>query len=140
MRFITSASNAPLSFCQSHDSTDQKKVTSSFLEYLLDLKVGNILWPKRLSEFDSITRMDWNAISLTGPLCRLDLAFPHCQCVLHPHHLADLRVWLFRGTQVTIPTKLRLQAIAELHMSHPGIVRMKRLARSRIRWPGVTRN
>ena len=44
---------------------------------------------------------------------------------------------LFRGMQVVIPTKLQPQVLAELHTSHPGIVRMKGLARSRVWWPGM---
>ena len=44
---------------------------------------------------------------------------------------------LFRGMQVVIPTKLQPQVLADLHTSHPGIVRMKGLARSRVWWPGM---
>ena len=46
---------------------------------------------------------------------------------------------LFRGSQVIIPTKLRPQVLAELHSGHPGIVRMKGLARSRVWWPGLAK-
>lgn len=46
---------------------------------------------------------------------------------------------LFRGTQVIVPGKLRPQVLAELHTGHPGIVRMKGLARSRIWWPGLAK-
>lgn len=46
---------------------------------------------------------------------------------------------LFRGTQVIVLAKLRPQVLAELHNGHPGIVRMKGLARSRIWWPGLAK-
>lgn len=39
------------------------------------------------------------------------------------------------GTRVVIPEKLRKVALAELHMGHPGIVKMKALARKYIWWP-----
>ena len=39
---------------------------------------------------------------------------------------------LLWGTRVIIPTKLRAQALEELHHAHPGVVKMKGLARSYI--------
>ena len=41
------------------------------------------------------------------------------------------------GIRVVVPTKLRKQVLAELHQGHPGVVRMKSLARSHIWWPGM---
>ena len=46
----------------------------------------------------------------------------------------DCVMW---GTRIIIPTKLRKRVIEELHTAHPGVVRMKALARSHVRWPGL---
>jgi len=63
---------------------------------------------------------------------------------LQPYHQKQTELGLeagcvFRGTQVVIPATLRPQVLQELHTSHPGIVRMKRLARSHVWWPGMTK-
>ncbi|XP_022799773.1 uncharacterized protein K02A2.6-like [Stylophora pistillata] len=44
---------------------------------------------------------------------------------------------LLRGTRVVIPAKHQETALAELHLSHPGIVRMKALARLHVWWPAL---
>ena len=44
---------------------------------------------------------------------------------------------LFWGPRVVIPKKYHQPVLAELHSSHPGIVRMKGLARSHVWWSGV---
>jgi len=41
------------------------------------------------------------------------------------------------GMKVIVPTKLRGKVLEELHSGHPGIVKMKSLARTLVWWPGV---
>ena len=47
---------------------------------------------------------------------------------------ADCVLW---GTRVIVPAKLRQKVLQELHRGHPGIVRMKALARSHVWWPNL---
>lgn len=42
---------------------------------------------------------------------------------------------LLRGIRVIIPNKYQATVLAELHQNHPGIVRMKALARMHVWWP-----
>ena len=44
---------------------------------------------------------------------------------------------LLWGIRVIIPEKFRNRILELLHSSHPGIVRMKALARSHVWWPGI---
>ena len=46
----------------------------------------------------------------------------------------DCILW---GMRVVVPSKLRNQVLSELHRGHPGIVRMKALARSYVWWPDL---
>ena len=46
----------------------------------------------------------------------------------------DCLLW---GSRVVVPTKLRDKVLKELHQGHPGIVKMKQVARSCVWWPGI---
>ena len=46
----------------------------------------------------------------------------------------DCILW---GSRVVVPRKLRNQMLQELHQGHPGIVKMKQVARSYVWWPGM---
>ena len=49
----------------------------------------------------------------------------------------DCLLW---GVRVVVPLNLREQVIEELHQSHPGIVRMKSIARSYFWWPKLDKD
>ena len=44
------------------------------------------------------------------------------------------------GIRVVVPQKLRQQVLDELHLGHPGVVRMKSLARSHVWWPDLDKD
>ena len=46
----------------------------------------------------------------------------------------DCILW---GMRVAVPNELREAVLAELHLAHPGVVRMKEVARNHVWWPNI---
>ena len=53
------------------------------------------------------------------------------------NQLATHQGCLLWGSRVAIPPSLQARILQELHLSHPGIVRMKELVRSYVWWPRI---
>ena len=97
--------NLPVSASQVQSATKGDLILSKVYKFIRD---G---WPNHLE--DSELQPYWGVrteLSLEG------------ECIL-------------RGIRVVVPLKLRKQVLQELHSSHPGIQRMKLLARSHVWWP-----
>ena len=94
---------------------------------------------RRMTEEDSEFQLVVEAVS-TG-------RWPKFQAgsTLHAFHSrsADLSVYegaLFMGTRAVIPPALRSRVLKMLHEGHPGVTRMKMLARRYVYWQGIDRD
>ena len=102
----------PVTVPQLQKATRQDPVLSKVLQFT---KYG---WPAPISsqaECSTVLKPYW--------LRRSELTI-ECNCLL----------W---GTRIIIPQKLRQMIQKELHVGHPGVIRMKAIARSYVWWPCI---
>uniref|UniRef100_A0A914HTM2 RNA-directed DNA polymerase n=1 Tax=Globodera rostochiensis TaxID=31243 RepID=A0A914HTM2_GLORO len=57
---------------------------------------------------------------------------------VHRSKLSEVQGCLLFGDRVIIPAELRQRILKALHFTHPGMVRMKSLARQFVYWPRIT--
>ncbi len=62
---------------------------------------------------------------------------PYFDCRLE---LSIAQMCVVRGYRTVIPSSLRQAVLALAHEGHPGVVRMKRICRDAIWWPGIDRD
>ncbi|KAK6048607.1 hypothetical protein COOONC_13888, partial [Cooperia oncophora] len=76
------------------------------------------------------------------PIAHASRSWPEVEPKLAPFFnrketLSIVEDCLLMGERVIIPKELRARVLKELHIGHPGIVRMKKLARSYVYWPNI---
>ena len=82
-------------------------------------------WDPVLSEVKKFVLQGW-------PLCSNTMSEE-----LLPLELSVQDGCLLWGSRVVIPSPVRIKVMEELHETHPGISRMKSLARQYVWWPGM---
>ncbi|XP_060754235.1 uncharacterized protein K02A2.6-like [Neoarius graeffei] len=57
--------------------------------------------------------------------------------IIRKDELSVLQGCLMWGNRVIVPPRLRQHVMDELHVGHPGVIKMKAMARSYVWWPGL---
>ena len=54
---------------------------------------------------------------------------------LQPYWIKRNELTVEKGIRITVPNKLRDLVLQEIHQGHPGMTKMKQIARSHVWWP-----
>ena len=91
----------------------------------------------RVTEADSVLQQVAKYIVDGWPTSRQRLSAEFVPYFDVRHELSLVSGCVVRGFRTVIPPSLRQQVLSLLHEGHPGIVRMKTLARDAVWWPGM---
>ena len=104
--------------------------SNNLRRYNSQQKRASILQEPLLAQILSCVKTGWQEELSAGQQ-------PHYK---HRRELIIKENYLLKGMHVVIPPDLREKMLNLLHETHPGIVRMKVLARSCVWWPGINKD
>ena len=119
---------------------------------IAEVSVCNVLGPPSTAAWDIVpvsvkdvaiaTREDKVYCKLlaavrSGDLDKNDLDLKPFTSVFYDLHVEQGVI--FQGCRIVVPTKLQSNLLFELHMTHPGVVKMKEVARSNFWWPKISK-
>ena len=110
---------------------------SSEPEELVLLVDSRVLDAKRIARLTATDQTLSKIVQMVqyGEWCASDdLTKPFVDRKLELSVTAGVLMW---GHRIVVPQKARTEVLAELHAAHPGMRRMKALARGYVWWPGV---
>lgn len=103
------------------------------------------LMPIKFSQLRKIYDLDEQLLKLKSNILNnwIDLSFksdPYLSKFYNRRELCISNNIILFGERIVIPFKLRKCILKELHKGHPGIFRMKNLARSYVYWPNIDKD
>uniref|UniRef100_A0A914H3I8 RNA-directed DNA polymerase n=1 Tax=Globodera rostochiensis TaxID=31243 RepID=A0A914H3I8_GLORO len=119
---------------------DEPDLSAAAVEYVFQANIDQL--PVVADEIAACTAKD-ETLSQVLQHCRTHwpkeaASSPLSAFFVHRSKLSEVQGCLLFGDRVIIPAELRQRILKALHFTHPGMVRMKSLARQFVYWPRIT--